>query len=126
MSDFRGQQEPWANIGITGKVLLLAAHHTKQAVSKALQPFLQTVNTPYLSNSNCFWLQTPRTWLAPALACLAATTVNQCQLNLESSFLSRHQSLRGFKGSPTMTHSPIRGSWPSRNVMQTYSTLDLG
>ena len=36
MSAFHVQQESWANTGITGKTLLLAAHHTSGEVSNSL------------------------------------------------------------------------------------------
>lgn len=39
------QQESWADIGITDKTLLPAAHHTNGEVTAALQPVLQRVTT---------------------------------------------------------------------------------
>lgn len=92
--------------------LLLITQVGKSAT--AWQPVLQRVNRPDLSNSNCSRLQTPRAWLTPALACLAATAVSQCQLNLEGSVLSRHQRLCGFEASPKMTCSPIPTDLKSR------------
>lgn len=72
----------------------------------ALQPVLQRVNVPFLSNSNCFWLQTQRAWLA-SVSAYWRQPQSTSGPNLKSSFLSRHQRLCGFKASPKMTCSPI-------------------
>lgn len=36
MCDLGALQEPWENVGVTGKTLLLGAHHTDEEVGSSL------------------------------------------------------------------------------------------